>query len=158
MIADLCFVSWLGESRASLRDVTLGMPFVVGWLLGAVWRSLGSLFRVLTASDVEVPLGQNLETCVNPRARWYMAEGALCSSGSQSQSLLNIAPASRECDRELGVSIRREISVPPTRCSSNEIVLVGRSPAPRGFFLCIHYLHIYFVTWRKYPGRLLYVL
>ncbi len=58
---------------------------------------LGSLLRVLTASDVEVPLGQNLETCVNPRARWYMAEGRFVArSVSRSQSLLSSAPASRE--------------------------------------------------------------
>ncbi len=67
--------------------------------------------------------------------------------------------ASRQREHcELGVRIRREISVPPTRWSSNEMVPVGRSPAPHGFFLCIHYPPIYFVTWRKYPGRLLYVL
>ncbi len=52
--------------------------------------------------------------------------------------------------RVLGVSFRPEISVPPTRWSSNEIVIEGRSPAPQGFFLCIHYLPIYVVTWRKY--------
>ncbi len=56
---------------SSLRDVTLGMPFVVGWLLWAVMTLLGSLFGVLTASDVEVPLGQNLETCVNPHQMVY---------------------------------------------------------------------------------------
>ncbi len=59
-----CFLSWLKESHASSsRDVTLGMPFLVGGLLWAVMTFEGSLFRVLTASDVEVPLGQNLETC-----------------------------------------------------------------------------------------------
>ncbi len=52
-------------------DVTLGMPFVVGWLLCAVMKLLGSLFGVLTASDVEVPLGQNLETCVTPHQMVY---------------------------------------------------------------------------------------
>ncbi len=40
------------------------------------------------ALDVEVPLGQNLETCVNPRARWYMAEGRFVArSVSRSQHL-----------------------------------------------------------------------
>ncbi len=46
-------------------------PLVVGWLLCTVMTLLGSLFGVLTASDVEVPLGQNLETCVNPRQMVY---------------------------------------------------------------------------------------
>ncbi len=56
MIADLCFVSWLeGNPRVSSRDVTLGMPFVVGGLLWAVMTFEGSLFRGFTASDVEVP-------------------------------------------------------------------------------------------------------
>ncbi len=38
------------------------------------------------------------------------------------------AERQRESVRELGVSIRPEISVPPTRCSSKEIVLVGAEP------------------------------
>ncbi len=37
--------------------------------------------------------------------------------------------SSREREQELGVSFRPEISVPPTRCSSNERVPVGRSSA-----------------------------
>ncbi len=44
---------------------------MVGGLLCAVMMLLGSLFGVLTASDVEVPLGQNLETCVNPLQMVY---------------------------------------------------------------------------------------
>ncbi len=56
---------------SSLRDVTLGMPSVVGGLLCAVMTLLGSLFPVLTASDVEVPLGQNLETGLNPHQMVY---------------------------------------------------------------------------------------
>ncbi len=32
------------------------------------------------------------------------------------------------------------ISVRPLEASPNQIVLVGQSPAPHGFFPCIHYL------------------
>ncbi len=64
---------------------------------------LGSLFRVLKASDVEVPLGQNLETCVNPRARWYMAWGALRSAISEPKSKFVKQRASKQRACELEV-------------------------------------------------------
>ncbi len=96
---------------------------------------------------------------VNPRARWYMAKGHFVAlSGSRKSKFVKQRASKQREHCELGVRIRWEILVPPTRCSSNEMVPVGRSPAPHGFFLCIHYPPIYFVTWRKYPGRLLYVL
>ncbi len=128
---------------SALRDVTLGMPFVVGGLLWAVMTLLGSLFRVLTASDVKVPLGQNLETCLNPHQMVY---GFIARSVSRSQSLLSSAPASRERAAALVSNFNGLIAVRPPESFFQSNCFCGRSPAPHGFFLCIHYLPIYFVT------------
>ncbi len=68
----------------------------------------GSLFRVLTASDVEVPLGQNLETCVNPRARWYMAEGRFVTLSGSRKFVKQRASKQRE-SCELGVRFSQRI-------------------------------------------------
>ncbi len=68
---------------------------------------------------------------------------------SQSQSVLKQRASKQREHCELGFRIRREISVPPTRCSSNEIVPVGRSPAPHGFFLCIVTGCVWEGQWRQ---------
>ncbi len=43
-------------------------------------------------------------------------------------------------EQQLGVSFRPEISVPPTRCSSNEIGLEGRSSAYTAHFPCSKFI------------------
>ncbi len=59
---------------------------------------------------VEVPLGQNLETCVNPQARWYMAEGRFVAlSGSQSQKFVKQRASKQREHCELGVRFRQRI-------------------------------------------------
>ncbi len=53
----------------------------------------------------------------------------------------NEARFSNRAERaELGVSFRPEISVPPTRCSSNEIGLEGRSSAYMAHFPCSKFI------------------
>ncbi len=77
-----------------------------------------------------------------------MAEGAYSARVCRSRCFKQGASRSRA--QRVGVSFfRRTDFSTPTRPSPNQIVLVWRSPAPHGFFLCIHYLPIYFVTWRK---------
>ncbi len=136
------FVSWLVE----------GIPRVVAWrhfgdalllLLGWLWGLFLSSFRVRVSSEIWLDVGSMFKLGLDVKA---------ASSFGVAPSFKEARFSSRAESREqqLGVSFRPEISVPPTRCSSNEIGLEGRSPAPQGFFLCIHYLPIYVVTWRKY--------
>ncbi len=79
-------------------DVTEECPLVIGGcLLCNVMTLLGSLFGVLTASDVKVPLGQNFGgMCGSSPAGRFVAR-----SVSRSQSLCK--SASKTESRELGV-------------------------------------------------------
>ncbi len=136
-------VSWLEgipQIIGSLRDATLGMPFG-GWLAAlccddALRKSVWSSYGVLQMLKF---LWVRTWRHVWVLARWYMAEERFVArSVSRSQSLLSSVPASRL------IAVRPPESFFQSNCSC------GRSPAPHGFFLCIHYPPIYFVTWRKY--------
>ncbi len=64
---------------------------------------------------------------------------AVSSSGaapSFNEARFSSRAEQREQRAQLGVSFRPEISVPPTRCSSNEIGLEGRSSAYTAHFPC----------------------
>ncbi len=77
-------------------------------------------------------LGQMLRL----RARW---------SSSKFQEACDFKQFSRESERAGSQYFRPEISVPPTRCSSNEIVLVDGAPPTRLSCPYVNTLLSYFV-------------
>ncbi len=82
---------------------------LVGWLLCAV-MTLEVLPWVPFCFRCWSSLGQNLETCVNPRARWYMAEGHFVALSGSRESKFVKQRASKQRDYcELGVRFSQRI-------------------------------------------------
>ncbi len=80
-------------------------------------------------------------------ARWYMAEGTPQCDTMTKPKFQASQRASKQAMNKVFISILNGmISICPLEASPNQIVLVERSPAPHGFFPCIHYLPIYCVT------------
>ncbi len=121
-----------------------------------LWKLLGSLVaktQLWKSFQSEVP--PNFQQSVwSSEFTWSDVMAVNASQHDQWGEQFNMCKQ-RASKQALCPVFSRLISVPPTRCSSNQIIPVGWSPALHGFFSVHPLSSNQFIPWRKYPNRFL---